>query len=523
MSEENRERKEKGMLYDPLEFVAQQEEYRKYVRRFNRTDSYMIRQQMLPEIFAEVGNSITSIEPPFYASWGGKHIHLGSNVLLSTNITFLDDADIYIEDGVMIGSGCNILTCSHPVSPKLRALSEGKIRNYAKPIRICRDAWIGAGVSIMPGVTVGQHSVIGSGSVVTSDIPADVIAYGNPCRVIRKISQKDDSFTPERIKARMTPAVHQENRVDVTRERIFYRDFPSSAGDLPDFREKFLALVSGLDETSVTTVTRALTRITRIRETDSDELPLYTPDEMKELRSFEERHLDVIRLAEDCWYYRGYMLPENFFEACVFEDRCGAGSLTDPDALKGKDIIDAGAFLGDSALVLSGLTDGRVHAFEPSADNYRKLLKTIELNHADRIVPVRKALGAEIGTAVLQNSVISSTHTLVKNDGVPYLYEEGVEVTTLDDYVREHHLKVGLIKADVEGAEQLLLKGADETIRTQKPAMLISIYHHADDFFGIKPMLEKRYPWYEFRIRHPAIGSALTETMLICSPKEAEA
>lgn len=515
---EELEKKVKGMLYNPIGLVEQQEEYRKYVRRFNRTDSYMIRQQMLPDIFAEVGNGITSIEPPFYASWGGKHIHLGSNVLLGSNITFIDDADIYIEDGVMVGPNCSIVTCSHPVSPKLRELSAGKIENYIKPIRICKDAWVGAGVCIMPGVTIGEHSVVGSGAVVTADIPANVIAFGNPCRIIREINEKDDEFAPEKEKAKMTPAVSKPNNIDIRKERIFYRDFPSSEKDLPDYKEKFLALTKNLDETSVQTVARALNRITKIRESNRDSLPLYSAAELKEMQEYNEMHQDIVKLADGCYFYKGYLLPENFFEACVFEDRCGAGYLEHPEKLREKDIIDAGAFLGDSALVLSEMTDGKVYAFEPSGDNYEQLLKTVELNCADRIVPVKKALGSEKGTASLKKSVISSTHTFVGNDSVPYMSEEDVEVDTLDDYVAANNLKIGLIKIDVEGAEQLLLKGADKTIRTQKPALLISIYHHADDFYNIKPMLEQFYPWYSFKIRHPAIGSVMTETMLICNP-----
>ena len=129
--------------------------------------------------------------------------------------------------------------------------------DYAKPIRVCKDAWIGASVSIMPGVTIGQHSVVGSGSVVTADIPANVIACGNPCRVIRKIGEKDDNFMPENVKSKTTPALHKENAIKVEKERMFYRDFPSSPKDMPDFKEKFLALTKGLDAESIKTAVRA--------------------------------------------------------------------------------------------------------------------------------------------------------------------------------------------------------------------------------------------------------------------------
>ncbi len=147
------------------------------------------RDALLRELVAEVGEDCM-IEPPFHANWGGANLHLGNNVYANMGLTLVDDADIFIEDDVMIGPNVTICTAAHPVSPRLRA----KGLQYNKPVRICAGAWLGAGCVVLPGVTVGAGSVIGAGSVVTRDVPANVVAAGNPCRVLREIGEKDERF-----------------------------------------------------------------------------------------------------------------------------------------------------------------------------------------------------------------------------------------------------------------------------------------------------------------------------------------
>ena len=130
------------------------------------------------------------IEPPLHANWGGANLHLGNNVYANMGLTLVDDADIFIGDDVMIGPNVTICTASHPASPRLRA----KGLQYNKPVRICAGAWLGAGCVVLPGVTVGAGSLIGAGSVVTRDVPAGVVAVGNPCRALREIGEKDERF-----------------------------------------------------------------------------------------------------------------------------------------------------------------------------------------------------------------------------------------------------------------------------------------------------------------------------------------
>jgi galactoside O-acetyltransferase len=140
-------------------------------------------------MFAELGEGCY-IEPPFYANFGGAHVHFGKNVYANFGLTLVDDTHIYVGDFTMFGPHVTVATAGHPILPELR--EQGY--QYNAPIRIGRCCWLGAGVVVMPGVTIGDNSVIGAGSVVTRDIPADVVAVGNPCRVLRPIGERDREF-----------------------------------------------------------------------------------------------------------------------------------------------------------------------------------------------------------------------------------------------------------------------------------------------------------------------------------------
>ena len=144
------------------------------------------REALLKEMFAEIGEGVY-LEPPFHANWAGHHVHMGKNVYANFNLTLVDDGEIYIGDYTMIGPNVTIATAGHPVLPELRQ----EAYQFNIPVHIGKNVWIGAGVIILPGVTVGDNTVIGAGSVVTKDIPSDVVAVGNPCRVLRPIGEKD--------------------------------------------------------------------------------------------------------------------------------------------------------------------------------------------------------------------------------------------------------------------------------------------------------------------------------------------
>lgn len=147
------------------------------------------REQLLKEMLAEVGENCY-IEPPLHANWGGHHVHFGNSVYANFNLTLVDDTHIYVGDYTMLGPNVVIATAGHPILPELRE----KAYQYNMPVHIGRNCWLGAGVIVLPGVTIGDNTVIGAGSVVTKDIPSNVVAVGNPCRVLREISEHDRQF-----------------------------------------------------------------------------------------------------------------------------------------------------------------------------------------------------------------------------------------------------------------------------------------------------------------------------------------
>lgn len=145
--------------------------------------------QLLKEMFAELGEDCY-IEPPLHSNFGGHHVHFGKGIYANYNLTLVDDTHIYVGDYTMIGPNVTIATAGHPILPELRE----KGYQYNVPVRVGRNCWIGAGAILLPGVTVGDNTVIGAGSVVTKDIPANVVAVGNPCRVLREIGEHDRKY-----------------------------------------------------------------------------------------------------------------------------------------------------------------------------------------------------------------------------------------------------------------------------------------------------------------------------------------
>lgn len=147
------------------------------------------REELLKEMFGEIGSGCY-IEPPLHSNWGGKHVHFGKNVYANFNLTLVDDTHIYVGDYTMIGPNVTIATAGHPILPRLRQQNY----QYNAPVHIGKACWLGAGVVIVPGVTIGDNVVIGAGSVVTRDIPSNVVAVGNPCRVLREVNEHDREY-----------------------------------------------------------------------------------------------------------------------------------------------------------------------------------------------------------------------------------------------------------------------------------------------------------------------------------------
>ena len=188
-----KERMQEGRRYDPADGAIMREQTARahYLKEYNalgQGDEARMR-ELMKQMFAEVGENCY-IQPPFYANWAGEHVHLGSNVYANFNLTLVDDGHIYIGDKTMIAPNVTITTATHPVLPALR---EHGIQ-YNVDVHIGKNVWIGAGVIILPGVTIGDNAVIGAGAVVTRDIPANVVAFGVPCRVMRPIGERDEKY-----------------------------------------------------------------------------------------------------------------------------------------------------------------------------------------------------------------------------------------------------------------------------------------------------------------------------------------
>lgn len=192
-SEESKKRMVQGRLYLPEDEEIMYEQLlcleKLYDYNMTRPTEQDKREALLKDMFAFIGKDCY-IEPPFHSNWGGAHVHFGDNVYANFNLTLVDDADIYVGDRVMFAPNVTVATAAHPINSALRA----QAMQYNLPVHIGNNVWIGAGAVILPGVTIGDNTVIGAGSVVTKDIPANVVAFGNPCKVSREIGERDDVY-----------------------------------------------------------------------------------------------------------------------------------------------------------------------------------------------------------------------------------------------------------------------------------------------------------------------------------------
>ena len=147
------------------------------------------RNAIMKEMMGDVGKDCY-IEPPFHANWGGKHVHFGDGVYANFGLTCVDDTHIYVGSHTLFGPNVVLATAGHPMMPELRKHGI----QYNMPIHIGENCWLGAGVIVVPGVTIGDNVVIGASSVVTKDIPSNSVAMGTPCRVVRQINDHDKEY-----------------------------------------------------------------------------------------------------------------------------------------------------------------------------------------------------------------------------------------------------------------------------------------------------------------------------------------
>ena len=281
-----------------------------------------------------------------------------------------------------------------------------------------------------------------------------------------------------------------------------------------DFFSKYLNLIKNLDNESIEIINGILSKVTNYNNIE-DEI-YFSRKESKELNDlFEEFNNKIIKIKEELFLYDKYILPFNQFEIEVFYDKSGMDYVKNISQVKNKNIIDAGGFIGDSAIVFSDYTDKNVYSFEPFLKNYNMILKTIELNKKNNIIPVNMALGDENKEISIYSGGDINSVLSVENKKDINSIEDKVKMVTLDSYVKENNIEVGLIKTDLEGFEQPFLKGAINTIKEQKPVLIISIYHNYSDFFEIKPMIENLNLGYKFKIIKNRYNKVIGETKLL--------
>lgn len=326
----------------------------------------------------------------------------------------------------------------------------------------------------------------------------------------------------EKIQTSETSKDNEWEPVFFTEEPNFTSEFPGAHETITyaksnNFKNLYNNLVSGLDKKSIDTVNRILTRFEQIDSGDSK--PQFTATELKNLDTL-KRNFKILKIDENCFVWQNYFLPINHFEASVFFYQNGITNIKNLSILKDKDIVDVGGFIGDSAIIFSNYTNKNVYSFEPSSKNFALMEKTIAMNKKNNIIPVKLGLGSKNQNAKIPLEVGSGLKT---DQSLTQKFSdetsETIKITTLDQYVDENSLTVGLIKVDIEGNEQDFLKGAENTIKKQKPFLLISIYHSPSDFFNIKPIIESWNLGYKFEIVKCTDGQICTETLLIASPQ----
>ena len=182
-----------GELYlcDDKDILAEQAKCLELQYEYNltRPSEAEKRKELLSKMFAEIGEGCY-IEPPLHANWAGKHVYFGKNVYANFNLTLVDDNHIYVGDNTLFGPNVVIATAGHPIDPELR----DKQYQYNIPVKIGKSCWLGAGVVVLPGITIGNNVVVGAGSVVTKDLPDNVVAVGNPARILRRVDERDKKY-----------------------------------------------------------------------------------------------------------------------------------------------------------------------------------------------------------------------------------------------------------------------------------------------------------------------------------------
>ncbi|MDL2316428.1 FkbM family methyltransferase [Desulfovibrio sp. OttesenSCG-928-A18] len=291
----------------------------------------------------------------------------------------------------------------------------------------------------------------------------------------------------------------------------------------PDFPQRYFKLINGLDSDSRSLVDSMICRLQKALDSAAPPWDIHTSEEKNIFNDAQEKIFgQIVKLSDDMFVYGNYILPKKIFDPGVFYFNYGLGYVQDISKTKNKDILDLGAYIGDSMLLLAPYTNKKVYSFEAHPTSYQDLQKTIKLNNIANSMPINMAVGDSNGSIRIRGRMddlpATTTKASIRTKEDPNKkhleFEDTIPVITIDSFVQEHNLDVGLIKVDIEGAEKAFLNGAMHTIATQKPIILLSIYHYPDDFFDLKPMLEDMNLGYKFKIVRGSLN-ILSGTLLI--------
>lgn len=334
-----------------------------------------------------------------------------------------------------------------------------------------------------------------------------------------KLQQKKDhkdfmlSFLRATIKGNLKGRDLAKNSSDLFRFTSYFNDRKKISDD--EHKRNIENLLKNLEEKEKQ---RALNLINKLEKTYQTKMvhitDIYTKDELDQLNKIKQIEKEIIKTTNG-YKWKNYILPISVFEPKVFYYNHGLDLIKDLQYVDGKSIIDAGAYIADSALMFRQyFKKSEIHCFESTKSNCALAQKTIKLNNLTNIKIVNLGLGDENITLKVKTS---ETNLKSFENSISDIGNENISMTTLDSYVKENNLKVGLIKTDVEGFEPKLLDGAKETIFNQKPILLISIYHNYNDFYKIKPMIESWNLGYKFDFFQGVqnSGDIVLETMLI--------
>ena len=311
----------------------------------------------------------------------------------------------------------------------------------------------------------------------------------------------------------MSECVVRNRLTDLFRSNSFYDERKLISDD--EHRRNIENLLKGLDTDAHRNCHNLLQKLEKTYEKKLCPLKeIYTSDELKELEKVKEYEKSIVK-CDGFYEWKNFKLPIKLFETSVFYHRHGLHTLKTKDKIGNKAIIDAGCYIADSVLVFRDeFKDSSIYAFEPTKANYDLALKTIKLNNLTNVKIENMGLGENNNDCRIKtnDSILKNCENAICEDG-----DEVIKMITLDEYVEKNNLSVGLIKTDIEGYEQKFLQGAERTIKTQQPTLLISIYHNYNDFYKIKPLLESWDLGYKFNFFQGVhnCGNIVVETLLI--------